>query len=243
MPNDFFQFKQFKVVQKALGMKVTTDACVFGALLADVLPAHPIKVLDIGAGTGLLSLMVAQLHSSARITAVEIDEEASLQAQENCHQSPWADRISVVHQAIQDFHKTAQQSYDLIVANPPFYTSHHQSQNSKKALAHHTNSLSQHDLAQAVESLLTADGLFTVLLPAFESAQLQDLLESHAIVLRKSVRIYNREGDDRIFRIINSYSRVEGVEQEERFDIRTAENDYSPDFVRYLFPFYLHLIM
>ncbi|MEL7147523.1 MAG: methyltransferase, partial [Bacteroidota bacterium] len=177
MDNDYFQFKQFRVVQRQAGMKVTTDSCVFGALLKNILPVEKINLLDIGTGTGLLALMVAQLRPEARMTAVEVDVEAFRQAQENIGKSPWSDRITLVHQAVQEYQKTASKKFEVIISNPPFYAAHQHSLDSRRAKAHHTVTLSQADLAATVEHLLMPDGIFVVLLPSFEMEKLRNELK------------------------------------------------------------------
>src|SRR5690349_17719118 len=102
MPNSYFQFKQFIVNQEKTAMKVTTDACLFGAWIAKQEFSKTKSILDIGTGTGLLMLMIAQ-KSSAEITGVEIEENAFAQCVENVNGSPWAERVSVIHQDIKNF--------------------------------------------------------------------------------------------------------------------------------------------
>src|SRR5205085_2984467 len=115
--NSYFQFKQFRVQQEATAMKVSTDACIQGAWT----PIEPFvkNVLDIGTGTGLLSLMVAQRNNHILIDAIELDENAAQQATENIHASPWGDRINIVNGDIRNY--TFNRQYDLIICNPPFF--------------------------------------------------------------------------------------------------------------------------
>ncbi|MET4758482.1 tRNA1(Val) (adenine(37)-N6)-methyltransferase [Endozoicomonas sp. NE40] len=147
--NTYFQFKQFRVDQDQCAMKVTMDACLFGALV-DVEESQ--RILDIGTGTGLLSLMAAQ-RSSAHIDAVELDDDAARQARQNVAQSPWSDRITVTQSAIQQFFG-APDGYDTIICNPPFFENSLKAANDKRTMARHTESLSFSDLVQATSRLL-----------------------------------------------------------------------------------------
>ena len=119
MSNNYFQFKQFTIHQDKCAMKVCTDACLFGAFVANEIQDKTINhILDIGAGTGLLSLMLAQ-KSNAAIDAVEIDKSTYEQAEENISQSSWKEKITVYNSGIADFYSNYK--YDLIISNPPFF--------------------------------------------------------------------------------------------------------------------------
>jgi tRNA1Val (adenine37-N6)-methyltransferase len=131
-------------------MKVTTDACLFGAWVAKEINNEKILInnyLDIGTGTGLLSLMIAQKNSSVKIDSIEIDKEAAEQALENVNASSWKERINVIHADAKDFAFT--KKYDLIVSNPPFYENELKSPDEKKNMAHH-GGLSLDKLIQAI---------------------------------------------------------------------------------------------
>ena len=117
--NSFFQFKQFRIVQSDCAMKVTTEGCVFGASV--VLEGTEKKILDIGSGTGLLALMLAQ-RSDAHIIGVELDEAASKQAAKNFDGSPWQDRLVLVEGSVQTFDSSNEENFDLIFYNTPFFS-------------------------------------------------------------------------------------------------------------------------
>lgn len=163
MPNPYFRFKQFVVYQDRCAMKVGTDGVLLGAW-ADVSSAH--SILDIGTGTGLIALMVAQ-RSEAKVTAIEIDVEASLQAQENVDRSPWNNRIEVKNQSLQEFAQSARK-YDHIISNPPYFNQSLKSPKEGRTMARHTDSLSYEDLLKGVVSLLDEQGVFSVILPYSE---------------------------------------------------------------------------
>ena len=118
MPNDYFQFQQFRIEQAACAMKVSTDACLLGAV-ADLTGAT--RLLDIGTGTGLLALMAAQRHATVEIVAVEIDAAAATQAAANAAASPWAGRIEVRAMSLDDFAATQPAFFGHIICNPPFF--------------------------------------------------------------------------------------------------------------------------
>lgn len=159
-----FRFQQFSMQQQQSAMKICTDSLLFGAMT-------PIKgndrVLDIGAGTGVLSLMAAQLGAS-KVTAVELTQEAYQEACINFKNSPWDDRLDAVHKAIQSFADTCADRYDLVVSNPPFFENHWKGSDSLRNIARHTDQLGFADLIISVDKLLTEDGLFYLLLPVHE---------------------------------------------------------------------------
>lgn len=156
-----FHFQQFSVLQQHSGMKVCTDSALFGAMAPVRQGAH---VLDIGAGTGVLSLMAAQLGAE-EVTAVELTEQAFEEAKINFNNSPWPERFRVVHQDIQSFALSGEQQYDLIVCNPPFFDRHYKTADVLRNIARHTDQLPFSDLLAAAKRLLSPQGLFYLLIP------------------------------------------------------------------------------
>lgn len=157
-----FHFQQFSVLQKHSGMKICTDAVLFGAMA-------PVKqgdrVLDIGAGTGVLSLIAAQL-GAAKVTAVELTQQAYQEAELNFNNSRWAERLEIVHQDIQRFALTIERQYDLIITNPPFFENHSKTIDALRNTARHTDRLPFADLIGIAGRLLSRQGLFYLLIPA-----------------------------------------------------------------------------
>ncbi len=148
-------------------MKVSTDACLFGAWVVAQIRKDPVACingLDIGGGTGLLSLMLAQAFPNIQLTCLEINEEAAKQATENIALSPWANSIQVVHSDVRE--QAGRHCFDLIVSNPPFYEGDLNSPDSSKNQAHHDVSLNMDQLLDSIDQLLSEDGCFFLLLPA-----------------------------------------------------------------------------
>lgn len=165
MANTFFRFKQFTVHQDRCAMKVGTDGVLLGAWVPCV---NAGRVLDIGTGTGLIALMLAQ-RSEALIDAVEIDADAAEQAKENVQNSPWADRIKIYSDSFQNYVAASFQKYDLIVSNPPFFVDSLKSPKERRSNARHTDSLTFQDIVLGSRSLLQDEGTLAVILPIVES--------------------------------------------------------------------------
>lgn len=200
MPKNSFTFKQFTIYQDLCAMKVCTDACILGAS-TDVENVN--RILDIGTGTGLLSLMLAQ-RSDAQIDAVEIDEYAYQQAVMNVEASVFLSRVTVHHQRIQDF--SVEDRYDLIISNPPFYQQSLKSADAKVNKALHTVELSFDDLIDSSIRLLSPNGKFVVLLPPFEMEKLIQIAQKKGLYLSKKMFIRHDESKP-VFRVIATFHR------------------------------------
>ena len=161
MANDYFRFKHFTIWQQHCAMKVGTDGVLLGAW-AD----GGKRILDIGTGTGLIALMMAQRFPSAEVTAVEIDRQAALQARENVSASPFANRVNVVHDDILRFSDACGDNhFDAIVCNPPFFINSLKNPDSKRALARHNDNLSFCQLFSVCRKLLIPKGCFSLVAP------------------------------------------------------------------------------
>lgn len=230
-----FQFKQFLVRQDQTAMKVTTDACILGAYTA---LENATKVLDIGTGTGLIAMMLAQ-RSKAQFSAVELDDNAYQQAVENVQNSIFKEQIRVFHQSIQDFAENNKDLYfELIVSNPPFFQNHLKSEQEKRNKALHTDTLSFEDLLTSVIKLLSADGRFVVLLPAYESTVLENLALQEGLYPHKKLLIRHRNGS-KILRIITTFGLTEKETIQEELIIRNLDESYTAQFSTLLKEYYL----
>ncbi len=164
MPNDYFKFKQFTIYQDKCAMKVGTDGVLLGSW-ADCENAK--SILDIGTGTGLIALMLAQ-RSNAFIDAVEIDKEACTQAKENVAKSKWKDSIQILNLPFQEFCKSTNAKYDLIVSNPPYFQNSLFAPDKKRTDARHNSNLELEELLDGALELLTDNGALSVILPYLE---------------------------------------------------------------------------
>lgn len=240
MPNSYFQFKKFRIEQGETAMKVTTEACLFGAISEKLAqPEKLTRILDIGAGTGLLSLMKAQ-HTTQEISidAVELDQSAFLQAQANFKNSPWSDQLNAIQGDINKFSSTHQ--YDLILSNPPFFKDHFQSENRLKNQALHTTTLRFEDLATAISKLIQPNGTAHILLPPQPMEYFSQLMLENGFYPTEKISVYNLPNKP-LFRVIASFTKLNSQPKESSILIRNEMNEYSPEFVELLRPYYLHL--
>jgi len=181
----YFQFKQFKVVQGKAAMKVGTDGVLLGAW-ADVLGAK--NILDIGTGTGVLALMLAQ-RSMARVTGIEIEATAAREAAENARQSPWKHRIVIFNISFQAFWEIPPGSFDRIVTNPPFFSNNKRSRDRLLAMARHNDLLPFNDLARGAVQLLAPKGKLALILPVEPALEFIDCAHRHALHLNRLTEV------------------------------------------------------
>ncbi len=178
--NKPFEFKEFTVHQDKCAMKIGTDGVLLGAWTP--IDHQPYSILDIGTGTGVIALQLAQRSLAETIDGLEIDADAYEQAVENFENSDWADRLFCYHASLALFKEEIEDSYDLIVSNPPFYTDDFVSENEARNKARFTTSLSFEELVASVAMLLSKEGVFSVVIPFKE--------EEHFVKLAKNVSLY-----------------------------------------------------
>ena len=217
-------------------MKVCTDSCVFGAYI-NVAGAQ--RVLDIGAGTGLLSLMVAQ-RSEALVDAVEIHPDAQAQATENFAASPWADRLRLHPLPLQQY--APQQPYEVILSNPPFFLASLKSESAAKNSARHTGDLHFGDILLFAQRHLATTGNLYLLLPPAEAAHFQKAAQAYRLYLSETVEVFTYI-NGKCIRHIQTYGFApEDSPVTKQLYIREADKvTYTPEFVELLQPYYLHL--
>lgn len=242
MANSFFQFKQFTIQQEHCAMKVTTDACLFGAWCGFIVNRQPSTVhrlLDIGTGTGLLSLMIAQKNNDTKIDAVEIDEHAVTQAASNFQASPWKERLQVHQTSIQQFNQK-NQPYDFIISNPPFFHNDLKSDHAKRNLALHSEALSLEELLQSIKINLTDDGKFAVLLPYHRSVYFEELAGAEKFYIEEKI-VVKQTPHHPFFRTMLLFSKQPATATQKEIIIKDESNDYSTAFKELLKDYYLYL--
>jgi tRNA1Val (adenine37-N6)-methyltransferase len=235
MSNPYFQFKQFTVYQDQCAMKVCADACILGASVAK---NNARSILDIGAGTGLLSLILAQKLPSSTIHTVEIDANTAQQAQQNITDSPWSNQIHVFHESIQSYSQTCKEKYDLIVSNPPFFLNHKQSKKHQLNLARHTIQLSFQELIESIQQLLSPQGAFHILLPVYESQLLESVANNYGFYPYQKLLVKNQP-QSIPHRAILSYQAKQKDLIINELSIRDKNNNYTTDYVELMKDFYL----
>ncbi|WP_299824250.1 methyltransferase [uncultured Pontibacter sp.] len=236
MANSYFQFKQFRVEQDKCAMKVCTDSCLFGAVV-DVANAE--SILDIGAGTGLLSLMVAQ-RSQASIDAVEINLAAQQQAQENFGTSPWSNRLKLHPESLQEFAAHNRQSYDVILSNPPFFISSLKSPDAAINAARHVEQSFFEEILCFAQHHLAKTGKLYLLLPPPEAALFSNLAPKYNLHLAHTLQVYTKTGG-KCIRHIQAYT-FEAAPTAEVSSIAVREEDgvaYTAAFAQLLKSYYL----
>lgn len=223
-------------------MKVCTDACLFGAwAIEHELVQNASTILDIGTGTGLLSLMMAQKNSIGKITSVEIEPNAANQASSNFALSTWNDRLSVVNTSIQDYASSHTNQFECIISNPPFFETDLPSPDNNKNLAAHSAALPWETFASKVSKLLNKEGLFFVIIPSIRAYTMQKLMETNGMQLIEETTVFNKE-KQLPFRSFLQFKKTNqqpsGILRNKLF-IKEANNEYTEVFKSLLKDYYL----
>lgn len=224
-----FQFKEFSVEQLKSSAKITTDATVFAASLQ--IPSNLRSVLEVGTGTGVLALMLAQKYPEIKIDALEINPEAFAEAEKNFKNSKWNNRLKVILTDFNEFE--SKNKYDLIFSNPPFFKNNLQSKiNPGKNTAYHTNQLSFEALAKGIDLNLNKNGEAHIMLPPYEMS----LFEKEMTILGfKTVNIteLRHRAESKIIRLFNVFNRNEEKQNIDRHKIivRNENNDFHSSYI------------
>jgi tRNA1Val (adenine37-N6)-methyltransferase len=231
---DSFVFKQFIVKQNKCAMKVGTDAVLLGAW-AD-LPLSG-QILDIGAGTGIIAIMLAQ-RSIAEIDTIEIDEDAFNQAVENCSNCKWKERLNVHHISFQDFVSDGLKKYDAIVTNPPYFSNSLKASTESRTTARHTHTLTFEELIDGIKSLLRPKGMFATILPSKEAEEFIEIAQSNELYLAKIMRIKTTESKP-AKRVLMQFVFERNRFFESTLVIANSDNSYTSEYKHLTRDFYL----
>lgn len=239
MREKIFRFKQFAVRNDRSAMKVGTDGVLLGAWCN---VAHASSVLDVGTGTGLIALMVAQRNATAKIDAVEIDAVACEEARHNFEASPWASQLAVTHYDFLQYAAVCGKKYDLIVSNPPYFTEDTTSVDLRRATARHTSvALTYEALIRAAVTLLTAQGRLCIIGPVERDAEIRSVAQECGLVVARRLEVRPKPGAP-VKRTLWELSSTATETLEEELTIETdVHNDYTPQYVALTRDFYLKM--
>jgi tRNA1Val (adenine37-N6)-methyltransferase len=234
-----FQLKQFTIQQDKCAMKVGTDGVLLGAWAP--LDHNPYNILDIGAGSGLIALMLAQRSNAEQIDALEIDDDAYEQAVDNFENSPWGDRLFCYHAGLDEFMEEPEDEYDLIVSNPPFYSEDYKTGDEKRDMARFADSLPFEDLAEAASILLRDMGILAIIIPYKEEERFIALAAENELFPVKITRVKGTP-ETEIKRSLLAFTRNETTAPViDELVIETSRHNYTPEYTALTKDFYLKM--
>lgn len=221
-------------------MKIGTDGVLLGAWTPI---SHEVNaILDIGAGTGIIALMLAQKSFAETIDAIEIDEDAYEQAVENFENSPWGDRLFCYHAAFDEFVEEMQEEkYDLIVSNPPFFVNTTISKNAtSRETARSQASLPLEELLHGVSLLLSKNGIFSLVLPKEEEKTVLEIAAAHKLYPNKITEVKGTE-TAKVKRILITFQFLQKEIERTQLILEESRHHYTPEYKKMVAPFYLKL--
>lgn len=233
-----FKFKQFSVNQDQCAMKIGTDGVLLGAWAS--LKTNPFAILDIGAGTGVLGLMLAQRSTAEVIDALEIDDDAYEQCVDNFEQSPWGDRLFCYHASLEEFAEEIDDEYDLIICNPPFYAEDYKTENESRDLARFQDAMPFEHLLQSVSILLAPEGTFHVIIPFNEEAKFIALAKTF-LLFPNTICHVKGNPESEVKRSMLQFSFSESETQVETLTIETKRHQYTEEYINLTKDFYLKM--
>jgi len=236
--NKPFKFKQFTVSQDRCAMKIGTDSVLLGAWTS--VKNNPFSILDIGSGTGILALMLAQRSTAEQIEAIEIDGDAYEQCSENFENSPWNDRLFCYHASLLEFVEEVDDAFDLIICNPPFYSEDYKSNSKARDLARFNDAMPFEHLIYAVAHLLSDDGLFSVVIPFKEEENFIELASKVGLFVSRTLHIKGNPNTETI-RSLLEFSFQNTGKQTFELIIETARHQYTKDYINLTKGFYLKM--
>jgi len=235
-----FQFKKFEIAQDQCGMKIGTDGVLLGAWAPLIEDSK--RILDIGTGTGVIAIMLAQRTASAHIIGVEIEEKAARQAKENMDHSPYKDRLDVQLGSIQDFAQEANDRFDIIVSNPPFFSGGTFSKDQARNDVRHTIKLPNGELLRSAHQLLTLDGIFSVILPYIEGLRFKEMAIQYGFYVLQITEVRPKVNKP-VERLLIAFGKrlPQSIIENELIIQHEARNDYTDDYMALTKDFYLNM--
>ena len=230
-----FVFKEFSVNQDRCAMKIGTDAVLLGAWTS--LQNNPSSILDIGAGTGVLALMLAQRSKAELIDAIEIDDNAYEQCVENFENAPWSDRLFCYHASLDEFVDEIEAPYDLIISNPPFYSEDYKTSSNQRDMARFSDALPFDQLLQNVSKLLSENGSFSVIIPFKEEQSFVVLASNFNLFPSRICHVKGHENSE-IKRSLLDFSFRENNIITEQLIIETNRHQYTQEYINLTQDFY-----
>ena len=238
MSKSVFKFKKFSVEQNLCAMKIGTDGVLLGAWTS--LKNNPISILDIGAGTGVLSLMLAQRSHAELIDAIEIDDNAYEQCVNNFEESPWGDRLFCYHASLDAFVDEIEDKYDLIICNPPFYSEDYKTKNDQRDLARFQDAMPFEHLLKSVSLLLSENGSFSVVIPFNEEINFIQIASKYKLYPNRILQVKGNPSSE-IKRSLIEFSFRESETIIESLIIETERHQYTEDYIKLTKDFYLKM--
>jgi len=235
-----FRFKEFTVQQDKTAMKIGTDGVLLGAWCE---ANYPNTILDIGSGTGIIALQLAQRFDAETIDAVEIDDNAYEQTVENFEQSDWADRLYCYHSSFTEFADEIfeeEESYDFIISNPPFYADEFESENDARNKARFTSSLSFEDLLDGVSKILSENGTFAVIIPFKETDNFIALAKNDELFLNRICKVKGTPTSE-VKRCLLQFSFKETAIEKTELTIEIERHQYTKEYIDLTKDFYLKM--
>ncbi|MGJ8591891.1 MAG: tRNA1(Val) (adenine(37)-N6)-methyltransferase [Aquaticitalea sp.] len=236
--NKPFQFKEFTVHQDRCAMKIGTDSVLLGAWTS--LENEPHSILDIGAGTGVLSLMMAQRCCSEIIDAIEIDDDAYEQCVDNFELSPWSDRLFCYHASLEEFVDEIEDKYNLIISNPPFYNDTYKSEDEQRDLARFTDAMPFRHLLKSVSKLLSKNGTFSVIIPFSQEKDFIVIASEEHLFPNRILRVKGSPSSD-IKRSLIEFSFKEIEADLSELIIEITRHRYTEAYINLTKDFYLKM--
>jgi tRNA1Val (adenine37-N6)-methyltransferase len=230
-----FFFKKFKVEDGRSTMKVGTDAVLLG-VVASVASAR--NILEIGTGCGVISLILAQ-RSQARIDAIEIDQESVIQASANAVNSPWRERINIIHNSLQDYIRQPNEKYDLVISNPPYFSRSLKSSDKKRNISRHDDSLSFAELIEGSSELMLPGASLWVILPAKEGGKFNEIAGKYGLFVHYQLKIAHKTGNDYQRVILQLKNILQERVVEQTLTIKEEDDSFTETYIELTRDFYI----